>query len=63
MFVNYAMSAQITDDFLSIANLNINDNTMLNKFGINMKEFNLNGYKITLVEDPTLDVLYGDAKV
>lgn len=63
MFVNYAMSAQITDDFLSIANLNINDNTTLSKFGINMKEFNLNGYKITLVEDPTLDVLYGDAKV
>lgn len=63
MFVNYAMSAQITEDFLSIANLNINDNTTLNKFGINMKEFNLNGYKITLVEDPTLDVLYGDAKV
>jgi hypothetical protein len=28
-----------------------------------MKEFNLNGYKITLVEDPTLDTLYGDAKV
>lgn len=63
MFVNYAMSAQITDDFLSISNLNINDNTTLNKFGINMKEFNLNGYKITLVEDPTLDTLYGDAKV
>ena len=63
MFANYAMSAQITDDFLSISNLNINDNTTLSKFGINMKEFNLNGYKISLVEDPTLDILYGDQKV
>lgn len=63
MFANYAMSAAITDAFLDMSNLNINDNTTLSKFGINMKEFNLNGYKITLVEDPTLDTLYGDAPV
>lgn len=63
MFVNYGMSAQITSDFLSLANLNINDNNMLEKFGINMKTFNLNGYKINLVEDPILDELYGDTKV
>lgn len=60
LFCNYGLSAQITSDFMEISNLTINDNTTLEKFGINMKSLNLNGYKINIVEDPTLDDLYGD---
>ena len=60
LFCNYAMSAQITADFLDFASLQIPGNTILEKFGINMKSLNLNGYKINIVEDPTLDELYGD---
>jgi hypothetical protein len=62
LFCNYGMSAQITSDFMEISSLTMNDNTMLEKFGINMKSLNLNGYKINIVEDPTLDELYGDVK-
>lgn len=62
LFCNYGLSAQITSDFMEISTLNINDNTMLEKFGINMKSLNLNGYKINIVEDPTLDDLYGEEK-
>lgn len=60
LFCNYGLSAQITADFLEISSLNINDNTTLEKFGINIKTLNLNGYKINIVEDPVLDDLYGD---
>ena len=63
LFCNYAMSAQITNCFMAIAQLTMNDNNTLEKFGINMKSFNLNGYKINLVEDPVLDDLYGSDKV
>lgn len=56
------MSAQITNSFMAISNLNMNDNTALEKYGINMKSLNLNGYKINIVEDPTLDDLYGTVK-
>ncbi|HPC34073.1 MAG TPA: hypothetical protein PLP73_00275 [Candidatus Absconditabacterales bacterium] len=62
LFANYGLSAQITSDFLEISNITINDNTMLEKYGINMKSLNLNGYKINIVEDPILDELYGEAK-
>lgn len=62
LFCNYGLSAQITSDFMEISNLSINDNNSLEKFGINMKQLNLNGYKINIVEDPTLDDLYGDVK-
>lgn len=62
LFCNYGLSAQITADFLEMSSLSINDNTALEKFGINMKTLNLNGYKINIVEDPTLDELYGDVK-
>lgn len=62
LFANYGLSAQITSDFMEISNLTINDNTMLEKYGINMKSLNLNGYKINIVEDPILDELYGEVK-
>lgn len=62
LFCNYGLSAQITSDFMEISSLTMNDNTMLEKFGINMKTLNLNGYRINIVEDPTLDELYGDVK-
>lgn len=62
LFCNYGMSAQITSDFLDVSTLTINDNTALEKFGINMKSLNLNWYKINIVEDPVLDDLYGEIK-
>ena len=60
LFCNYALSAQITADFLEETALTINDNTTMEKFGINIKSLNLNGYKINIVEDPVMDDLYGD---
>lgn len=62
LFCNYAMSAQISDELLDLSTVTINDNTALEKFGINIKSLNLNGYKINIVEDPVMDDLYGSVK-
>jgi len=60
MFVNTAMAAQIDDLFMDKITYLEND---LNHFSINMKEINMNGRKITIVEDVMLNYLYPNQKV
>ena len=62
LFVNYAMSSQLTNLFLNEVVIQQNENTTFESYGINMKSVNLNGYKINIIEDPVMDELYGSVK-
>jgi hypothetical protein len=63
MFVNYSMSSQLSSLFLNLDNILQTENSTFDNFGINMKTFNFNGYKINVVEDYVLDDLFGTTKV
>lgn len=60
LFCNSAMSTAITDMFLDSVSITLTENSSFESFGINMKKFNLNGYKANIIEDYVLDELYGD---